>query len=574
MLTRVLDEVAFGLENIGAPPGGDPPRARTPRSPPSAPDTSQAASSPSSRAASCSASASRRRSRSSRSCCSLDEPTSQLDPHGARRSSITSRSAADRGAHRGAAAARVPAVCDRCCSSSTAASSSTRRPRRADGWLGGHRPGLARGSEHGRPGEPCEVVCRFAGAVRLRRRRPALDDVARAAEGQIVALVGPNGAGRRHSRSSPPACSRRRRARRSASAARPTCSQDPGRYLVRERVHEEVALGVGGDRARAPGALADVGLAGLEDRHPRDLSSGERERAGARGRARDRARSARARRADARRRPGAEARARGADRRRSASARRSSSRTTSRFARAVADSIVSLDSAGARPLPRLVLSLAAAAAFAAAVWAPSSPHDRRSRCCSSRRRSSSRSCLVGVGPSIVASRSSLVATLGAAAAAGRVLFAAIPGVQPVTVICVASGAALGAAQPVSRSADRRVRLELLPRPGIVDALADARLGGLRRGGRARGTVPARADRLCRRLRRPRLRLQRLMDVWTWLAFYDQHTWRHSPRRTDGACGSTWPTPAGNVALALAAGPELRRMLDRYGRRLQTEIAWA
>jgi hypothetical protein len=31
---------------------------------------------------------------------------------------------------------------------------------------------------------------------------------------------------------------------------------------------------------------------------------------------------------------------------------------------------------------------------------------------------------------------------------------------------------------------------------------------------------------------------------------------------------------GNVVLALAAGPELRRMLDRYGRRLKTVIAWA
>ena len=37
----------------------------------------------------------------------------------------------------------------------------------------------------------------------------------------------------------------------------------------------------------------------------------------------------------------------------------------------------------------------------------------------------------------------VVATLGAAAAAGRVLFAAVPGVQPVTVIAVTAGAALG-----------------------------------------------------------------------------------------------------------------------------------
>ena len=32
--------------------------------------------------------------------------------------------------------------------------------------------------------------------------------------------------------------------------------------------------------------------------------------------------------------------------------------------------------------------------------------------------------------------------------------------------------------------------------------------------------------------------------------------------------------AGNVALALAAGPELRRMLDRYALRLTTVVVWA
>jgi energy-coupling factor transport system ATP-binding protein len=52
--------------------------------------------------------------------------------------------------------------------------------------------------------------------------------------------------------------------------------QDPGRYLVRERVDEEVALGASMRRARE--MLDAVGLAGSEARHPRDLSTGERER--------------------------------------------------------------------------------------------------------------------------------------------------------------------------------------------------------------------------------------------------------------------------------------------------------
>jgi hypothetical protein len=29
-----------------------------------------------------------------------------------------------------------------------------------------------------------------------------------------------------------------------------------------------------------------------------------------------------------------------------------------------------------------------------------------------------------------------------------------------------------------------------------------------------------------------------------------------------------------VAIALVAGPELRRLLERYGHRLSTEIVWA
>jgi energy-coupling factor transporter ATP-binding protein EcfA2 len=96
--------------------------------------------------------------------------------------------------------------------------------------------------------------------------------------GEIVALVGPNGSGKTTL------------AKLAAGLLEPDAglverhgracylSQDPGRYLVRERADEEVALAVAGDLERARGALATVGLAGFEERHPRDLSSGERER--------------------------------------------------------------------------------------------------------------------------------------------------------------------------------------------------------------------------------------------------------------------------------------------------------
>ncbi len=94
--------------------------------------------------------------------------------------------------------------------------------------------------------------------------------------GGFVVVTGPNGSGKTTL------------AKLAAGLAEPTSgvvqrdgrasylSQDPGRYLVRERADEEVALA--SDLTRARDALRDVGLEGLEHRHPRDLSSGERER--------------------------------------------------------------------------------------------------------------------------------------------------------------------------------------------------------------------------------------------------------------------------------------------------------
>jgi hypothetical protein len=64
-----------------------------------------------------------------------------------------------------------------------------------------------------------------------------------------------------------------------------------------------------------------------------------------------------------------------------------------------------------------------------------------------------------------------------------------------------------------------------------------------------------------------------MDVWLWWGFAP-HT---LPSLIAVVGRGLWfdvAHAAGNVALALAAGPELRRLLQRYADRLTTEVLWA
>jgi energy-coupling factor transport system substrate-specific component len=167
----------------------------------------------------------------------------------------------------------------------------------------------------------------------------------------------------------------------------------------------------------------------------------------------------------------------------------------------------------------------------------------------------------------------VVATLGAVAAAGRVLFAAVPGVQPVTVIAIAAGAALGMRAGIGVGAIAALASNFFLGQGIWTPWQML-------GWAACGAVGA----LLAPLLRNRLvfggvalvlgfAFSGMMDVWEWFSFYP-HTWQALVVQM----GRGFPFQAahalGNLVIAFVIGPELLRVLDRYGRRLRVEVSWA
>ena len=166
----------------------------------------------------------------------------------------------------------------------------------------------------------------------------------------------------------------------------------------------------------------------------------------------------------------------------------------------------------------------------------------------------------------------LVATLGGLAAGGRVLFHPVPSVQPVTVIVAAAGVALGPRRGFAVGALAAVASNFFLGQGTHTPWQMLAWGGC---GLAAG--------LARRLLERRLAFTAfcfalgfaygmLMDLWHWYGFLP-----HTEAALVATLGAGFAFNAahaiGNLVLAFVAGPELRRVLDRYGRRLRTEVIW-
>lgn len=166
----------------------------------------------------------------------------------------------------------------------------------------------------------------------------------------------------------------------------------------------------------------------------------------------------------------------------------------------------------------------------------------------------------------------LVATLGGLAAAGRVLFAPVPGVQPVTVIVAAAGVALGPKRGFAVGAVAALVSNLFLGQGphtpwqMLAWGGCGLLAGLGRGLLERRLVFA---GFCFALG---YGFGLLMDLWHWYGYLPHTTGALLLVLATGIAFNT-AHAVGNFALALAAGPELRRVLERYGRRLRTEVVW-
>lgn len=166
----------------------------------------------------------------------------------------------------------------------------------------------------------------------------------------------------------------------------------------------------------------------------------------------------------------------------------------------------------------------------------------------------------------------LVATIGAAAAAGRVLFAPLPSVKPVTTICVVTGAALGARAGLAVGAIAALVSNAFLGQGWWTP-AQMLLWGLA------GVSGAALRPLARRP----VGLAAItcvwgfvfgwaMDLWSLALFGPEVSWASFVARTSTGMWFNTAGAIGNVVFSLTIGPALYRLILRYRARVHVELS--
>lgn len=165
----------------------------------------------------------------------------------------------------------------------------------------------------------------------------------------------------------------------------------------------------------------------------------------------------------------------------------------------------------------------------------------------------------------------LVATLGAVAAAGRVLFAPIPSVQPVTVICLVAGATLGlraglAVGPIAALLSNGFLGQGPWTPAQMALWAAVGASGALLGALCRNPIGLATVGACWGLL-----FGWAMNLWSLAVFGPVVNWAAFLLMAGRSLPFDLAHAIGNVVIGLVAGPPLVRLLQRYHRRIS--VSW-